>query len=320
MHQTDWQSDRKAGANINAIEREDITRMKSNELLRLARVLKIPLETRAIKRSWLIDEIVVEFERREPEMIPTPKLHSPAIQIEHLEKRFGSKVAVRDFELKVDPGEIVGLVGPNGAGKTTTLRVLTGIIKPTKGTVKVNGFDMFKETLSAKHSIGYIPEKPTCYPSLTAREYVMFMARIYDIPPEIALIRMRYFVDLFQLDEFLDSYIGTLSKGNLQRVLLVGIFVRNPPYVLALDEPIYGLDPRGAWNLKALLKRLRDEGSAILISTHILEVASELCNRFVIMNEGEAVGRGTLDTLLSNHKNARNLEEVFLGLTGGIPQ
>ena len=289
-------------------------------MLRLARVLKIPIETRAIKRSWLIDEIVIEFERREPEKIPTPKLHSPAIQIEHLEKRFGSKVAVRDFELKVNPGEIVGLVGPNGAGKTTTLRVLTGIIKPTKGTVKVNGFDMFKETLRAKHSIGYIPEKPTCYPSLTAREYVMFMARIYDLPTEIALVRMRYFVDVFQLDEFLDSYIGTLSKGNLQRVLLVGIFVRNPPYVLALDEPIYGLDPRGAWNLKALLKRLRDEGSAILISTHILEVASELCNRFVIMNEGEAVGRGTLDTLLSNHKNARNLEEVFLGLTGGIPQ
>ena len=320
IHRTAWQSDRKAGANINAVERSDVMRMKSDELLRLARVLKIPLAKRAVRRSWLIDEIVLEFERQEPEKVPIPKLHTPAIQIEHLEKRFGSKVAVRDLELKVDPGEIVGLVGPNGAGKTTTLRILTGIIKPTKGDVKVNGFDMFKETIKAKQCIGYIPEKPTCYPSLTAREYVMFMARIYDVPPEIALIRMRCFVDMFQLDEFLDMYIGTLSKGNLQRVLLVGIFVRNPPYVLALDEPIYGLDPRGAWNLKALLKRLKSEGSAILISTHILEVASELCNRFVIMNEGEAVGRGTLDTLLRYHKNARNLEEVFLGLTGGIPQ
>jgi ABC-2 type transport system ATP-binding protein len=309
-----------AGANNNVIERGDVIRLKSDELLRLARVLKIPLAKRAIKRSWLIDQVILEFERRQPEKTPELKLHSPAIQISHLEKRFGSKVAVRDLELRVDPGEIVGLVGPNGAGKTTTLRVLTGIIKPTKGTVKVNGFDMFSETLPAKRCIGYIPEKPTCYPSLTAREYVMFMARIYDVPPEIALIRMRLFADMFQLDEFLDKYIGTLSKGNLQRVLLVGIFVRPPPYVLALDEPIYGLDPRGAWNLKALLKRLRSEGSAILISTHILEVASELCNRFVIMNEGEAVGRGTLDTLLRYHKDARNLEEVFLGLTGGIPQ
>jgi ABC-2 type transport system ATP-binding protein len=294
--------------------------MKSDELLRLARVLNIPLAKRAIKRSWLVDEIMQEFEHRQLEKVPEPKLHSPAIQIEHLEKRFGPKVAVRDLELRVNPGEIVGLVGPNGAGKTTTLRILSGIIKPTSGTVKVNGFNMFKETLRAKLCIGYIPEKPTCYPSLTAREYIMFMSRIYHVPPEIALIRMRRFVDMFQLDEFLDKYIGTLSKGNLQRVLLVGIFVRSPPYVLALDEPVYGLDPRGAWNLKALLKNLRDEGSAILISTHILEVASELCNRFVIMNEGEAVGRGTLDTLLRFHKNARNLEEVFLGLTGGIPQ
>ncbi len=294
--------------------------MKSEELLRLARVLKIPLSKRAIRRSWLIEEILLEFERREPETAQARKLHSPAIQIEHLEKRFGSKVAVRDLELKVNPGEIVGLVGPNGAGKTTTLRILTGIIKPTRGAVKVNGFNMFSETVKAKHCIGYIPEKPTCYPSLTAREYIMFMSRIYDVPPEIALVRMRKYVDVFQLDEFLDAYIGTLSKGNLQRVLIVGIFVRNPPYVLALDEPIYGLDPRGAWNLKALIKRLRSEGSAVLISTHILEVAAELCDRFVIMNEGDVVGRGTLDTLLQYHKDARNLEEVFLGLTGGIPQ
>ena len=302
------------------IDRNDIIRMKSDELLRLARILKIPLAKRAIRRSWLIDSIMDEFEHRELESLPQQKLRSPAIQIAHMEKRFGSKVAVRDLELEVNPGEIVGLVGPNGAGKTTTLRVLTGIIKPTRGTVKVNGYNMFSETIKAKRSIGYIPEKPSCYPSLTAREYVMFMARIYDVPPEIALIRMRTYVDTFQLDEFLDMYIGTLSKGNLQRVLLVGIFVRNPPYVLALDEPIYGLDPRGAWNLKALIKRLRTEGSAVLISTHILEVAAELCDRFVIMNEGEVVGRGTLEMLLKYHKEARNLEEVFLGLTGGIPQ
>ena len=114
--------------------------------------------------------------------------------------------------------------------------------------------------------------------------------------------------------------LRTLSKGNLQRALLVGIFVRDPPYVLALDEPIYGLDPRGAWNLKAYLKQLRDEGSAILISTHILEVASDLCDRFVIMNEGDVVGRGTLEELLASQENTGNLEEVFLSLTGGIPE
>jgi len=294
--------------------------MKNKELLRLARALKLPMLDRQIPRKALVDKIMEEIDLRNKVDEPELKLHSPAIKIESLIKRFGKKAAVWGLNLQVNPGEIVGLVGPNGAGKTTTLRILTGIIKPTSGNVEVDGHDMLSDPILAKGAIGYIPEKPTCYPSLTVREYVTFMARIYEVPAETALVRMRQFVDMFQLDEFLDSYIGTLSKGNLQRALLVGIFVRDPPYVLALDEPIYGLDPRGAWNLKAYLKKLRDEGSAILISTHILEVASDLCDRFVIMNEGAVVGRGTLKELLKSHENAKSLEEVFLSLTGGIPQ
>ena len=261
-----------------------------------------------------------EIESRKKPVGPDLSLKIPAIKIENLSKRFGKKEAVWGLNLEVNPGEIVGLVGPNGAGKTTTLRILTGIIKPTSGSVEVDGYDVLESPIEAKSTIGYIPERPTCYPSLTVREYITFMARIYEVPNSIALVRTRQFVDMFQLDEFLDSYIGTLSKGNLQRALLVGIFVRNPPYVLALDEPIYGLDPRGAWNLKSYLRRLRDEGSAILISTHILEVAADLCDRFVIMNQGKVVGRGTLEQLLKYHKEASNLEEVFLSLTGGIPK
>ncbi len=232
----------------------------------------------------------------------------------------GKTVAVKKLDLKVHPGEILGLVGPNGAGKTTTLRMLTGIIRATSGAIQVNGYDIKRAPLLAKSHIGYIPEKPTCYPSLTSREYIAFVARIYNVPQETAIIRTRKYVELFQFDEFIDTYIGTLSKGNLQRALLIGIFVREPPYILALDEPIYGLDPRGAWNLKKLLKQLRNQGSAILISTHILEVASDLCDRFVIMNEGDVVGKGTLEDLLKINPEASSLEEVFLGLTGGIPQ
>jgi len=302
------------------IERANVEPMKNKELLRLARVLKLPMLDRKIPRKALVDKIMEEIDLRNNVDEPELKLHSPAIKIGSLIKRFGKKAAVWGLNLEVNPGEIVGLVGPNGAGKTTTLRILTGIIKPSSGSVQVNGHDMLSDPILAKGAIGYIPEKPTCYPSLTVREYITFIARIYEVPAETALIRMRQFVDMFQLDEFLDSYIGTLSKGNLQRALLVGIFVRDPPYVLALDEPIYGLDPRGAWNLKAYLKKLRDEGSAILISTHILEVASDLCDRFVIMNEGSVVGRGTLKELLKSQENATSLEEVFLSLTGGIPQ
>ncbi len=301
-------------------QRASIERMPGDELLRLARVLKVPIVKRAIKRSWLVDEVMKELEKRNETNEPPKRLQSPAIQIENLTKQFGKKIAVRSLNLKVSPGEIVGLVGPNGAGKTTTLRMLTGIIRANSGKIMVDGHDIQNNPILAKERIGYIPEKPTCYPSLTAREYVMFTARIYGVPHETALIRMREYVELFQFDEFINTYIGTLSKGNLQRALLIGIFIREPPYILALDEPIYGLDPRGAWNLKKLLRQLRNDGSAILISTHILEVAADLCDRFVIMNEGDVVGKGTLEELQTLFPEALSLEEVFLSLTGGIPE
>ena len=294
--------------------------MPGDELLRLARVLKVPIVKRTIKRNWLVDEVLKELEKRDKSSTSPITLESPAILLQDVTKNFGRKTAVRKLNLKVEPGEIVGLVGPNGAGKTTTLRMLTGIIRATSGTIHVDGHNIQDEAILAKERIGYIPEKPTCYPSLTSREYVMFTSRIYGVPRETALIRMREFVELFQFNEFIDTYIGTLSKGNLQRALLIGIFTREPPYILALDEPIYGLDPRGAWNLKKLLRHLRDEGSAILISTHILEVAADLCDRFVIMNEGDVVGSGTLEELQSRLPETSSLEEIFLSLTGGIPE
>ncbi|MHA2378902.1 MAG: ABC transporter ATP-binding protein [Candidatus Thorarchaeota archaeon] len=304
-----------------SLDLQIVGRMKNEELVKLARTLKIPIAERTVKREWLVGEIL---ETLAPKAREDPKgeksLSDPAILIEGLTKRFGKTVAVNNLTLKVSPGEIVGLVGPNGAGKTTTLRVLTGIIKPTKGRVTVGGNDIIRSPILAKHLIGYIPEKPTCYPSLMVREYLMFMARIYNVPPSHALVRMSQFKELFELEELMGNYIGTLSKGNLQRTLLAGIFIREPPFVLAFDEPIYGLDPRGAWTLKALMRQLKERGSAILISTHILEVAENICDRFVIMNEGVVVGRGTLEQLLTESSQATNLEEVFLELTGGIPE
>ncbi|MFW9968020.1 MAG: ABC transporter ATP-binding protein [Candidatus Thorarchaeota archaeon] len=295
--------------------------MTDDELVRLARILKVPIASRTVRRNWLVDELANAMdERKKKSSDKSAKLSNPAIDIQGMSKRFGKTLAVDRLNLKVAPGEIVGLVGPNGAGKTTTLRVLTGIIKPNEGEIRVGGFDIQKEPIPAKDLIGYIPEKPTCYPSLTVREYLMFMGRLYNVPSEDTLIRMSHYLDMFQLREYLDNYIGTLSKGNLQRALLVGIFVREPPFVLAFDEPIYGLDPRGAWSLKAHLHELKDQGSAILVSTHILEVAQGLCDRFVIMNDAKVVGRGSLKELLNRSSNATNLEEVFLELTGGIPE
>jgi ABC-type uncharacterized transport system ATPase subunit len=164
------------------IDRAEIERMKGDELINLARVLKVPITKRTIQRSWLIDEIIEQM----PDSPSRPELKDPAIQLEGVTKNFGKICAVNRLNLKVHPGEILGLVGPNGAGKTTTLRILTGIIRATSGEIHVNGHDIRKDPIKAKASIGYIPEKPTCYPSLTAREYVAFVARVYGVPHETA--------------------------------------------------------------------------------------------------------------------------------------
>ncbi len=303
-------------------QNELIQMMTGPELIRLAQVLGVPLTRRHISRTVIEQDLIDALNAKNTSKPSEGScvLMNPAIDIIRMRKEFGRKVAVKDLDLTVRPGEIVGLVGPNGAGKTTTLRVLTGIIKPTHGTVLVNGHDVSKDPVSAKMKIGYIPERPTCYPSLKVIEYLTFIARIYDVPRVDALLRIREYVDRFQLDEFLNSYIGVLSKGNLQRTLLAGVFVREPPFILALDEPIYGLDPRGAWSLKAHLRELKKEGSAILVSTHILEVAEGLCDRFFILNHGAIVGQGTLNDLKAKCPGTTSLEEVFLTLTGGIPE
>ncbi len=299
---------------------ETLEMMRAEDLRRLAQTVNVPLSTRYVtvtELRGLVREALDSLPR--PAQTGRP-LSDPAVSVIGLRKRYGATTAVKSLDLTVRPGEIVGLVGPNGAGKTTTLRAIAGIIRPTSGSVMVNGVDMREDSTETKRVLGYIPERPTCYENLRVREYLTFVAKIYGVPRHIAIIRTSRFSRMLQLDEFLDSYIGSLSKGNLQRTLLAGIFVRPPPYVLLLDEPIYGLDPRGAWSLKRHLRHLRDTGSAILLSTHILEVAEGLCDRFVIMHEGDVVGRGTLTELRERFPRARTLEHVFLELTGGIPE
>ncbi|MBD3160173.1 MAG: ATP-binding cassette domain-containing protein [Candidatus Lokiarchaeota archaeon] len=297
-----------------------VERMSGEELFSLAREFNIPITERTVRRQLLIEKLMDNLEEWHKKDLASPHdIGDSSIKLRDIKKNYATTVAVDGLDLDVRPGEIVGLVGPNGAGKTTTLRILTGIIKATAGEVEIAGYDIEKDPLKAKRRIGYIPEKPTCYPSLRVKEYFQFIAKLYDVSKVERILRTRKYVDLFHLDKYLDSYIGTLSKGNLQRVLVVGIFIRPPPFILALDEPIYGLDPLGAWNFKKQLRELRDEGSAILVSTHILEVAEALCDRFVILNHGKAVGRGTLTELRNRCPECQSLEEIFLQLTGGIP-
>ncbi|NWF94564.1 MAG: ATP-binding cassette domain-containing protein [Candidatus Thorarchaeota archaeon] len=304
---------------MSEVRADVIQKMSAKDLLNLAETLRIPLTQRELSRRSLEELVVGELQRKHADRPVPYQLHDPAISMVGVWKTFGKKVAVEDLNLELRPGQILGLVGPNGAGKTTTLRILTGIIRADTGMVRVDGTNIVKSSVKAKMRIGYIPERSSCYANLRVREYLTFMGRIYRVPRHEVLLRISEYADLLQLGEFLDSYIGTLSKGNLQRTLLAGVFVRPPPFILALDEPFQGLDPRGAWVLKRLTKRLRDDGSAVLLSTHVLEVAEGLCDTFVILNHGRVVGRGTLAELRKQVPEARNLEEAFLALTGGIP-
>ncbi len=295
--------------------------MNGQELFELASALKIPLTTSTIEKSDLQSLVMSHLERLyadHPSEINRP-LSDPAVQFSSVRKTFGKNIALANLSLTVHPGEIVGLVGPNGAGKTTTLRILTGIIRASRGTVTVNGHNIMSDAIAAKQRICYLPERPTCYSNLRVREYLTLISQIYGVPRHDVLIRIHRYVRLFELEKFMSSYVGTLSKGNLQRMLVVGLFLRPPPQILILDEPFQGLDPRGAWSLKKMIYRFREQGSAIIISTHVLQNAETLCDRFIILNNGIVVGQGTLEELRAISGGCKTLEDIFLSLTGGIP-
>ncbi len=303
------------------VYRQAIQSMSDRELIELASSLKIPLVKTTMEREELKHLIQSDLERRytDPHTDLSSPLFDPAVRLESVRKTFGKTVALERMDLVVRPGEIVGLIGPNGAGKTTTVRILVGIIRASSGRVTVNGHDMRHNAIAAKYRIAYLPERPTCYPSLRVREYLTFIARVYGVPRHDALIRMHTYAHMFTLNELMSSYVGTLSKGNLQRMLIVGLLLRPPPLILVLDEPFQGLDPIGAWSLKQMMIALREQGSAILISTHVLQVAEAICDRFVIIDRGVVVDSGTIRELNRNASEERTLEEIFLARTGRTP-
>jgi ABC-2 type transport system ATP-binding protein len=238
------------------------------------------------------------------------------IAISNLVKRYGSFVAVDGISLDVAPGEIHGFLGPNGAGKTTTLRMIAGLLQPTTGRVVVNGHDMAVEPESAKASLGFIPDRPFIYDKLTAGEFLRFHAGLYGITGDVDA-RVREMLDLFELRRWENELIESFSHGMKQRLVMSSAFMHRPQAV-AVDEPMVGLDPRGARLIKDVFRRMTDRGVAILMSTHTLEVAEEMCRRVSIILKGRIIAHGTVDEVRAQ-AGAENthLTSVFLKLTGG---
>ena len=241
----------------------------------------------------------------------------PMIAIHDLVKRYGPFTAVDGVSLDVQAGEIHGFLGPNGAGKTTTLRMIAGLLKPSSGRVIVNDHDMAQEPEAAKASLGFIPDRPFIYEKLTAGEFLRFHGGLYGMDDAGLGERVREMLDLFELGRWENELVESFSHGMKQRLVMAAAFFHRPRAV-AVDEPMVGLDPRGARLIKDVFRRMSERGVAILMSTHTLEVAQEMCHRISIIEKGRIIAQGTVDDVKAMAGGAdEHLTAVFLKLTGG---
>ncbi|HEY3063649.1 MAG TPA: ABC transporter ATP-binding protein [Chloroflexota bacterium] len=244
-------------------------------------------------------------------------LGSSIVQATGLRKQFGKLTAVCDLNLSVPAGEVFGFLGPNGAGKTTTIRMLTGLVRPTSGSAYVAGYDVLREPREVKRRVGYLAETPYLYPKLSGREFLHFMGGLYEVPADQARQRAERLLGLFELMEKADQLVESYSHGMRQKLALAAAMLHEPQ-VLFLDEPTSGLDPRAARLVKDLLLGLVARGHTVFLSTHVLEIAQQLCHRVGIIHRGQMVATGTLDELRQQaQREAGSLEDVFLQLTGG---
>ena len=239
------------------------------------------------------------------------------IRVEGVVKTFGSFRAVDDVGLHVSAGEIHGFLGPNGAGKTTTIRMIAGLLKPTAGRVSIDGHDLEREPEAAKRVLGFIPDRPFLYEKLTAAELLRFHAGLYGLEGPAVEARIHDLLELFELRAWRDELVESFSHGMKQRLVLCAAFLHRPRAVV-VDEPMVGLDPRGARLIKEVFRVMSQRGVAILMSTHTLEVAEEMCDRISIILAGRIIARWTVDELraLAGTEDER-LTPVFLKLTGG---
>jgi ABC-2 type transport system ATP-binding protein len=239
---------------------------------------------------------------------------TPVIKVDNFSKSYGDLSAVRDLSFTVQPGQIVGLVGSNGAGKTTTLRAITGIARPSGGSIQVAGYDIAKDPVAAKHQFAYIPDTIHPYESLTVTEHLHFIALAYRL--ENAPAKYAALLEELELSDKKNEIAASLSRGMLQKLSLACAFLREPR-VIILDEPLTGLDPRGIRNIKQSIRRRAADGTAFLLSSHLLVLLEALCDHVLILHRGQKMAFGSLDEIrqLASAHSAASLEDVFFAVT-----
>ena len=231
------------------------------------------------------------------------------LQIQHLTKRFGDKVAVDDLSLHIAPGEIYGFIGHNGAGKTTTLRSVAGIQQFDEGEILIGGVSIKTDPLACKRMMAYIPDNPDLYDYMTGIQFLNFIGDVFAVPADVRQSRIRDYAGRFELTDDLAQPISAYSHGMKQKLAIISAWLHQPRLIL-MDEPFVGLDPKASHLLKEMMHEVCADGGAIFFSTHVLEVAEKLCDKVAIIRRGALVRSGTMEEV----KGDESLESVFLEL------
>lgn len=224
---------------------------------------------------------------------------------------YGKNYVVTNLNLKINSGEIIGLIGHNGAGKTTTLKMLSGILKPSKGEINVFSKTLSNDNIAVKKMINYVPDKPIILLELTGLEYLEFISNIYEVPLEERNTNIALLTKKFKVENVLNDKLKNYSQGMRKKLMLIASFISNAK-ILVLDEPLTGLDPEAIFILKELLKDYVKKGNIVIFSTHLLDIAESFCTRFFILNKGNIIFDGDIYKLKDKYGEDASLEDVFM--------
>ena len=236
------------------------------------------------------------------------------IILENVQKKYGTKEALKNLTLTIPEGKIFGFLGHNGAGKSTTIKSLVSIITPTSGEIIVDGQSLKEHRLEIKKRIGYVPDTPNMFLQLTAMEYWNLVAAAFDLTEKEKNQQINYLADLFDIRRQVNNEIDSFSHGMRQKVIVIGALLSNPD-IWILDEPMQGLDPQAAFDLKQLMREHADKGKTVIFSTHNLDTAEQLCDELAILKKGELIYNGSVSDLLKEHPDT-SLETIYLEMAG----
>ncbi|GBD98565.1 putative ABC transporter ATP-binding protein YbhF [bacterium BMS3Abin07] len=239
------------------------------------------------------------------------------IEVINCTKKYGELTAVNNLSLRIPGAKIFGFLGPNGAGKSTTIKMMVGLINPDSGQIKIEGHDIAADSINAKKMLAYVPEEGFIFEKMTAWEYLRFISGLYSLEQDSFRENAERYLEAFRLREWKNEIIGNFSHGMKQRLLLTSALMRDPK-ALILDEPHNGLDPKGIKILRDIIFGLRDKGMTIILCTHIIAIAEQMCDSVAIISRGSIVAQGTKDDLKHYADSEdKTLEDIFLRLTSG---